>query len=78
MTAKMYKKPVFTVQMYIKPVITVQMYTKPGVTEQVYITSIDHINVHKTSFIMLQWYGATFHSCYSDMVPLSRVAAVLY
>ena len=54
MTAKMYKKPVFTVQMYIKPVITVQMYTKPGVTEQVYITSIDHINVHKTSFIMLQ------------------------
>ena len=54
MTAKMYKKPVFTVQMYIKPVITVQMYTKPGVTEQVYISSIDHINVHKTSFIMLQ------------------------
>ena len=54
MTANMYKKPVLTVQMYIKPVITVQMYTKPGVTEQVYITSIEHINVHKTSFIMLQ------------------------
>ena len=52
--AQMYAKPVFTVQIYAKPVITIQMYTKPGFTEQVYITSIDHKNVHNTSFIMLQ------------------------
>ena len=54
LTAQMYAKPVITIQMYTKPVITIQMYTKPGFTEQVYITSIDHKNVHKTSFIMLQ------------------------
>ena len=53
-TVQMYTKPTITIQIYTKPVITIQMYTKPGFNEQVYITSIDHINVHKTSFIMLQ------------------------